>query len=155
MTAALIFAALGVTLRTWPETPVGRLLHRLMVEAPAARLARIPRRHLLIALALVSAGALLAWLGEGDGVRVLSMAAPETWAWLTTFEVSAYFDALAALAAASSAVRLQGIAARLPAAARRISRPSAGTARATRGRRRGIGLPANDDEDGLALALAS
>jgi hypothetical protein len=155
MTAALVFAAVWATLGIWPETPVGRFLHRLMVEAPAARLARVARRHALIAMALMSVGALLAWFGEGDGLRVLSMAAPETWAWLMTFEVGVYFDALAALVAASSAVRVKGIIARLPGAARRAPRPPAGAGRAKRSHRRSVGVPANDDEDRLALALAS
>ena len=150
MTAAFVILALWATLRLAPHTPVGRFLHRVMVEAPAERLGRIHRRHILVALTLASLGALFAWFGEGDGVRVLGMAAPETWAWLSSVEVSVYVDALAALVAASSAVRVKAVIARLPG----VRRP-AGTRRTSRGRRSVAATPANDDEDGPGLARAA
>lgn len=54
------FAALWLALYRAPDVPIARLLHRWLVEWPAARLLNVERRHLIfIFVAIVSAQALL------------------------------------------------------------------------------------------------
>jgi membrane protein implicated in regulation of membrane protease activity len=111
---------------------------------PAAAINAITRGHLLLAAAVFGLTCIVAWFGEADGLRMLSMAVPDAAAWVTTFEISAYLDVIAALVATSAVTRIRAIRSR-----RRLVRKP---------RARSVGLPrptkaANDDEDG-AFALA-
>lgn len=131
-------------------TPMGRLMRRMLVEWPAAQLARI-RRGAVISWALLGAiGLLCFWFLEEDGLRLFTMAMPEIAGWISMFEVSALVDALIVTAAAASSLRLGVVrgwlAARLP-----LRR------RATRARRvRPVERSAaNDDEDGAGFALVA
>lgn len=131
-------------------TPIGRMLRRLLVEWPAAQLARIERGTVITWALLGVIGLLCFWFLEDDGLRLFGWAMPEIAGWISMFEISALIDALAVTIAAASSLRLGAVrgwlAARLP-----IGR------RATRARR---GRPvardaANDDEDRAGLALAA
>ena len=154
MTAAFALLALWATIWIAPETPAARFIHRCLAEVPLGALERVSRGHVVVALTIVSLLLMLAWLGEEDGVRALSMAAPDAWAWLTTFEVSAYLDALAALVAASSALGFKTLKSRLSRGCGSPPRALRATPRPRCSRRR-VMIPANDDEDGAAFALAS
>ncbi|WHU01200.1 hypothetical protein [Sphingomonas sp. NIBR02145] len=131
-------------------TPIGRMLRRVLVEWPAARLARIERGAVITWALLGVIGLLCFWFLEEDGLRLFTMAMPEIAGWVSMFEISALVDALVVTAAAASTLRLGAVrgwvAARLP-----IGR------RATRARRvRPVRREAsNDDEDGAGLALAA
>ena len=147
---------LWATLAVAKDTPIGRFLNRVMVELPAAALNRVTRGHILLAIVLVGLSGLIAWYGGADGVRMLSMAVPDAAGWLITFEVSAYLDVLAALAAASALVRLRSARDFLVMLlAPLMRRPATGEARPRCSRRRPVIAPANDDEDGAGFALAS
>jgi hypothetical protein len=129
-------------------TPVGRMLRRLLVEWPAARLARIERGAVLTWALLGVIGLLCFWFLEEDGLRLFTWAMPEIAGWVSMFEISALVDGLAVTVMAASTLRLGAVrrwlAARLPMGRR-----------ATRARRaRPVAREAaNDDEDGrLALA---
>lgn len=128
-------------------TPVGRFLNTWMVEAPARRLSRVYRGHIVLALALAAASAFLLWFLEGEGIRLLAMSAPEIGTWVAAFEVTTYLDVVIALGAASSMLRVRSLAAFV--AARTPSR--APRPRRVRPQRK---APANDDEDG-GRALAA
>jgi hypothetical protein len=130
-------------------TPVGRLMRRMLVEWPAAQLARI-RRGAVITWALLGViGLLCFWFLEEDGLRLFTMAMPEIAGWISMFEIGALVDAIAVSMVAVSSLRLGAargwIAARLRTG-RRTTR-----ARRVRPAERSA---ANDDEDG-ALVLAA
>lgn len=148
----MLVALLGLwcTLLLSEGTPIGRLMRRLLVEWPAARLARI-RRGAVITWALLGViGLLCFWFLEEDGLRLFTMAMPEIAGWISMFEISALVDALAVTVAAASTLRLGVVrgwlAARLP-----LGR------RATRARRvRPVARDAaNDDEDRARSARAA
>ncbi|MHA6719651.1 hypothetical protein ACX40Y_09370 [Sphingomonas sp. RS6] len=129
------------------ETPVGQMLRRGLIEAPARWLMRWSRGDLLLTLLVVTGAALLIWLMEDEGRLLIGMFGPELVSTLMMFEVSAWLDALVTLVAMGSALRLRGVrqwvTMRLP---RR-------RARAVRTRRAKRPAAANDGEDGpVALA---
>lgn len=132
-------------------TPAGRLMRRMLVEWPAAQLARI-RRGAVISWALLGViGLLCFWFLEEDGLRLFTMAMPEIAGWISMFEISALVDAIAVSMMAASSLRLGAVrgwvAARLPMAFR--------AARARRSRPLGRSA-SNDDEDSRApFALAA
>lgn len=153
MTILIGFCAVWLVMRIAPDTPAGQLLHRLFVEMPADRLSRITRGQILLCALLATFGGALVWLMEGDGLRLLSMAAPEIGPWIVTFEVTTWLDVAVALAMASSAMRFRAIRHQIRAAVSRWNGRRAGTRRARRTRRPERPSPANDDEErGLPLA---
>lgn len=98
-------------------------MHRILVDKPATRLARFTRGDAAVMVLLMIAAAMVTLVGEGDGIRLLTLAAPDVAVWITTFEISAYLDIVMALAAAASSLRVRdamagylGIFARRPAA---------------------------------------
>lgn len=105
----LEIVALGLifTMRFFPETAFGRLLHFHLVEQPLATISKLERHHvlfLLIAIAMLfAASEVIAILGSADIALGL--------AW----DVSLYFDAVA-VAAAMAAARQIRIAVRLAGA---------------------------------------
>ncbi|MFS2109596.1 hypothetical protein ACCC88_07910 [Sphingomonas sp. Sphisp140] len=131
-------------------TPVGQWMRRVLVEWPAARLARIRRGAVIVWALLGLIGLLCFWFLEEDGLRLFTMALPEIAGWLSMMEAGALVEALAVSVAAASTLRLGAVrgwvTARVP-----LGR------RATRARRaRPVEREAsNDDEDGVAFALAA
>lgn len=151
-----------VLLATWAivvsatETPIGRFLHRFMVKLPAAALNRVSRGHLVLLFVLAGFGGLVAWVGGADGLRMVSMAAPDAVASLATIEVSSLLDVIAALAVALALMRLRGVGRSLVTRLKRLVRqPTTGGVRPRCSRRRAAIAPANDVEDGAGLAPAS
>jgi len=100
----LLCLLLGIlaTLIAFPETPIGRALHRVLVEPLARRLNRIRPGHLIFAAALIGFATGLILLFEWEGVRLVGMAAPEVMSWLAMFDAAAVLD-LAAVAVAMAA----------------------------------------------------
>jgi len=130
-------------------TPVGRLMRRMLVEWPAAQLARI-RRGAVITWALLGViGLLCFWFLEEDGLRLFTMAMPEIAGWISMFEISALVDAIAVSMVAASSLRLGAVRGWIAAGLRTGRRTK--RARRVRPAERGA---ANDDEDG-APALAA
>ncbi|MFD1788383.1 hypothetical protein ACFSC3_12450 [Sphingomonas floccifaciens] len=132
------------------ETPAGRLMRGLLVDRPAARLSRITRGHVTLAVLMFGGtGLLVAVLGH-EAARVLAMGLPEFAGWVTMFEVTAYLDAAVAVITAVSVTRVAGIKAWL----RTLPLPGRARTRAPRRQRTAQAMrkPANDDEPGWALA---
>ena len=155
MVLMAVFMALWATLAIAPETAIGRALHRLMVARPASTLTRLNRGHIVVVLVLLTVSLLLLWAAGGDGLKVIAMGTPETVTWLTTFEISAYVDALIAISAAATSVRLQGSPRRLiEAISTRLGFRKV-RVRAIRNRRGQRSSPANDDDQPVPLRLAS
>ena len=111
---AFLFTALACWLfmATAPQTPVGNAMRRMLIEKPAARLLRLTRADAAVMVLLMIAAMMVTLVGEGDGIRLLTLAAPDVAIWITTFEVSAYLDIMVALVAASTSLRVRGVLAR-------------------------------------------
>ena len=128
-----------------PQTPIGKAMHHMLVAEPAARLSRFTRGDAAVIVLLMIAAAMVTLVGEGDGIRVLTLATPDIAIWITTFEVSAYLDIVMALAAAASGVLVRSAVARYLGVFAR--RPAAkGHARATRSRKTRPTVADNDDD---------
>jgi hypothetical protein len=152
MLAILLLMALLV-IRTGPESLLGQALRRPLVDWPAARLARLTRGQ-VICLAGV---ALLIWAGVAllgrESMQIMSMAMPDTLAFLATFDLSVLADALIAAALLSTQLRLRGVAAKLRSRLRR-----SGGRRIARARARRRARPAkadNDDDPAAGWVLAA
>jgi hypothetical protein len=147
----MLIALLGLwlTLLLAGGTPIGALMRRVLIEWPAAKLARIERGAVITWMVLGTLGLLAFWFLEQDGLRLFTMALPEIAGWVSTFEIASLVDAIAVAAMAASSLRLGAlrnwIAARLPA----------GRAKRARRTRTAARKPANDDDDGAGRAIAA
>ena len=152
MLAIVLFTAFLV-IRSAPDSLLGRALRRGLVDWPAAKLSRLTRGQVVCWFGFgLMLWAAIAVLG-GDAVRLLSMAMPETVAWLAMFDLSILADALVAAALIATQTRLSSIAVRLRAAlSRRSARPRA---RAPRRRRTAAPKPDNDEDPAPAFALTA
>lgn len=142
--------ALGLilTMRVFPQTEFGRLLHLHLVELPMIELSKLERHHLLflmIVIAILFAGSeVIAILGSTD--MVLSIA----------WDMSLYFDAVAVAALVTGARQIR-IAVRLA----RVSLRVKPTLPLGRRRRREVKTQssafakANDDDPHRAFAIAA
>jgi hypothetical protein len=143
----LFFLFLLATIRVAPGTKIGRFLHHIMVERPAAALARVTFGHILLASALLMAVVATLWLLQQDGLQFLAAASPETVSWIMAFDVPTYLEAVSALALIASAVRFRAILVQLrnilPGRVARTGRREA-RSRGTSSRR---SLKADNDND--------
>ena len=126
-------------------TPAGAILHRILVEAPARRLSRVTRGHLLFGLLTLSIVVSVIWLLDNDGRMLVTMGLPEFLGFATAIDLSALLDlaAVAVIAATTIRFRAVGTWVRQTIAPRR---------RARRPRVKRQRPPANDDERRPALA---
>lgn len=108
MLLCLFLGALA-TLMAFPETPVGRALHRLLVQPLARRLNRVRSGHLIFAAVLITFATALILLFEWEGVRLVGMAAPEVVSWLAVFDVAAVLDLAAVSIAMAATARFRAV----------------------------------------------
>lgn len=92
-----------------PDTQIGRFLHQIMVDRPAAALARVTFGHIVLGSVLLMAVVITLWLMQNEGLRLLSSFTPETLAWIVAFDIPTYLEAVSALALITSAVRFRAI----------------------------------------------
>lgn len=151
----LLATMIGLWLLTLsaPATPICRILRHGLVDAPAASLSRITRGQVLLTLLLTVAVALLLWVVEEEGVRLLAMAAPDIAAWVMMFEVTTYLDIMATAVMTASAVRFRSLGAHVRALVVAPFTRRSGRERASRPTH--IRPADNDDEDRPAFALAA
>ncbi|WP_139810095.1 hypothetical protein [Sphingomonas azotifigens] len=130
------------------DTPAGRALRKLLVEAPARWCNRWSRGDLLLILVLVAGAAAILWAMEAEGRLFLGMFGPDIVAGASMLELGTLLDVAVTAVAVFTTLRVQGlrhwIAARLP---RRQPR-----ARRTR---RQMRPAANDDGDGPVFVRAA
>lgn len=139
----LIWAALQLA----GATRTGRAMRAALIERPAAWLNRFSRgQAILVAMSLLFA-ALLFWIMEEEGLRLLGMYAPELVGLLASVEFTAAIDAVAVAIATATSVRLRGMAAWVKM---RLPRPGPRARRHPRGRR---AAPPANDADGPAIVL--
>jgi hypothetical protein len=162
----LLCAAMIVAWR-WPETPVGRILHRLLVAWPAHQLARLddilPKRasgKLLLLLLIVLTVSLAIVVARNDGLIFLAQGMPEGIAWSATFDIATYLDVVALGLMLGATIRLRAVYVALrswlarTALGRVVRRVSGARTRSPRPERKAP-PPSNDEEPawpGLGLA---
>lgn len=125
------------------DTPTGRTMRLVLVDAPARALNRVHRGQWLMLVALLCLGGVLGWLTEGEALRMLMMGAPDLMVMLASVELGMFVDVLAVALVTASTVRLRRIVVQVRGL---FGGPSA-RPRCTRTKARRV-LPANDDEDG-------
>ncbi|HEY6814759.1 MAG TPA: hypothetical protein VI168_04385 [Croceibacterium sp.] len=132
-----------------PQSPLGRTLHRHLVERPLERLAKFERHH-LINIAIIAAAA-------ATGGELIALAGPELFG-MWALDLAIYFDAvlvtyaLAAVVMARNSLRYTSLRWRRGSRVRRLV---AARRRRQRVARRRVPQSANDDDDGPALPLAA
>lgn len=143
MTSALL--VLLLMLFAAGETPVGRAMHRVLVERPAAWLAGFTRGQVLLLGASLLFGVLLFLLMEEEGLRLFGMYAPELMGLITSIELTSAVELLVVTVATATTARARAVLhwmrAKLPGRSRR------------RPRQRQARRSANDEE-GPALIFA-
>jgi hypothetical protein len=133
-----IFGLIVLTLKLWPTTPVGRALHRIVVEGPLEFAARVDLRQMLL-LGLI----LFGW-------QIVALLGPEA-ALVYALDLSFYAEAVVATTAAAAAVRGRYAWQTLKRVGRAVgrhvgpgrARPRARRARTPAARRT---APSNDDD---------
>lgn len=156
MSAAIIFLLLWAALIAARGTPIGCFLSMLMVEWPAKAASQITRAEAAIGAVILLAMLVHIFAGPNDPVRLVVVIAPDLALWLTTLEFGVVLESAAALAASLTALLRQRPQRRVFGTRFGLSeRPESRSSRVRFSRRRNVGAPANDDEDGGAVALAS
>lgn len=127
------------------DTPAGRTLRRVLVEAPARWCNRWSRGDVLLVLTLLAGAALILWLMEAEGRLFLGMLGPDIVAGASMLELGTLLDMAVAV---FTTLRVRGLRHWVAA---RFGR---GLPRARR-TRRPARKPANDDSDRPVFALAA
>ncbi|HMA49346.1 MAG TPA: hypothetical protein VKP60_06300, partial [Magnetospirillaceae bacterium] len=130
------------------ETPLGKRLHQLLVEGPAAAIGRLTFGHLLGVGILLTLAGIVIYLGGADGLRMVAAASPDLGIWFALFDVGTYVDALVFVAAVSAFARFASLRPLIAAYFGRYR------GRQRRSRRRIKPASAADEEDGLVIAYA-
>lgn len=145
----MIAIGLWLTLLAARGTPIGRSLHRWLVEMPARRLSQVKRGQVLLWLVLIGMAVTTIWLLENDGRMLLAFGLPDIASVAVALDLGTLLDVTLVAIAAASVVRVRAIGTWLRG--RTTSRrPRSRTIRARRPR-----PPANDDEDRGAFPLAA
>jgi hypothetical protein len=168
MLILLLCAAMVVVWR-WPQTPVGRMLHRLLVDWPARKLERLSPAKvlpkltsgrvllLLLALLVVVAIALVIAIAGKETMMFLAQGMPEGVAWFAAFDIATYIDVVALGLVLGATVRLRALYSAVTSwAARSAVGRAIRRARGARSRSRRpariASPPSNDDEPAWAAA---
>jgi cell division protein FtsW (lipid II flippase) len=128
--------------------PVGRALHRLLVELPCRRIAAVSRGQMLLAVLMLTLVVGLIWLLEDDGRMLVAMGLPDVMAVAAAIDLSALLDVAAVAVLGAGTTRISAIRTWVGQRVVRARRP-----RAIRVRR--PHRPSNDDEERPGFALAA
>jgi hypothetical protein len=149
---ALTLAGLWLTMWIGRDTPIGRGLHRVMVEAPCRWLASISRGQVLFAVLLLTIVVGTIWLLENDGRMLLTFGLPEFMGFASAIDLSALLDLAAVAVIAAGTVRVKAVKVWLTT---RFVRP-ASRQRQVRSRcARRPDRPSANDDDRPAILLAA
>lgn len=155
----MVATLIGIWLAMWAAgtTPTGRWMRRMLVEAPAAWLAKWTRLQAFLfasALVIVTLAILLL---DAEGLVIFGLMSPEAAVWTMALEASGYLDAWIAVTITASTLRAGAMRAWMTATLTRLRRPAA--RRAARARHtqrvRRPSAPANDDADGGPIRIAA
>jgi len=134
-----ILAALWLTLLLAKGTPVGRFMHRLLVEKPAALCSRIGAGGFLLIVLLAVGAALVVYFLERDGISLLAMSAPEIMHMIAALELTTWLEVAVTVVTTASATRFTAVKVAI--------RSLVSGKREPRSRPPRREPPANDDED--------
>jgi hypothetical protein len=149
---AIVLAGSWLMMWIGRETPIGRGLHRVMVETPNRWLASITRGQVLFVILLLIIIVGTIWVFENDGRMLLTMGLPEFMGYAGAIDLSALLDLAAVAVIAAGTVRVKAVKTWLTA---RFARPvSRQRHTRTRRTRRPDRAPANDN-DRPAILLAA
>ncbi|HYD27637.1 hypothetical protein [Brevundimonas sp.] len=105
----------------FPTNPLGRALRRLLVDLPAERLGGVTPGKAAFYCALGTAGAILFWLFESEGLRLFSLMAPDLIVWFTMFDVSVFLDVFLLTVAVAARARVRIVAVALVGQVQQVS----------------------------------
>jgi hypothetical protein len=106
MLIATVFAVLALAL-WFPETRSGGVLRRLLIDAPARRLDRLKRGHVVLALTVFAVLAAAWAIGRQDGLIVAGQMSAEGLSYAMVFDLATWLDVTAIALAIGAAVRLR------------------------------------------------
>lgn len=104
----LMLSVVGL-LVVFPDAPLSRILHRLLVEFPARRMSQTTPGRVAFWAGLGLVGLILLVLFEADGVRLFSFLAPDLIVWFGMFDVALFLDVFLIAAAMIATTRLRAI----------------------------------------------
>ncbi|HEV2532807.1 hypothetical protein [Phenylobacterium sp.] len=157
----LTFVALAVGLIVWlaPETPVGKLLRRALVDWPAERLSRIRPGLVILIVLLIAASVALIVVAKNEGAFLVAQGLPEAIASIFALDVATYLDILVMAWLVAASVRLRAVKAVIGSATARVRRlivrRTSPRVRARRRRPAARPPPNSDDEAWPGFALAA
>lgn len=152
----------------FPKTSLGKLLHGVLIAAPARALSRLtPATAIFGVLAIIGITAFIQF-ARTDGLMILAQGIPEGIAWFVTFDVATYVDVIALVWLVAATVRLRMVWRALRASGAKLRQgllraASAGAAhgrpvaasRQQRNHRTATPFSSNDDEDGRGWGFVS
>ncbi len=121
MLTMLTLAALAVALLC-PDTTVGALVRRLLVELPARKLAALTPARVTFAVLVAAAIMVAVTTAKATGMIVVAQTIPDGLAWFATFDMASYLDALALVWLVAANVRFRAAFRALRLAAERARR---------------------------------
>ncbi len=149
---ALLLAGLWLMMWIGRDTPIGRGLHRVMVEALCRWLSSISYGQVLLTILMLTLIVGIVWLLENDGRMLVAMGLPEVMGFAAAIDLSALLDVAAVAVIAAGTVRMRAVKAWLIA---RFTRP-ASRQRPVRSRRtRRPDRPSANDDNRPAIPLAA
>lgn len=108
MLLCLMLSVVGL-LVVFPNALVSRILHRLLVEAPARQLSQVTPGRITFWAGFGLVGLILFVLFEADGMRLFSFLAPDLIVWFGMFDVALFLDVFLIAAAMIATSRLRAI----------------------------------------------
>ena len=139
-------AVLWLALLLARGTPIGRFLHRLMVEKPAVLCSRIGAGGFLLIVLMAVGTALIWYFLERDGISLLAMGAPEIMHMIAAFELTTWLEVAFTVVTTASVARFSAV--------KLAIRSLVSGKREQRSRPARRELPANDDEDRRLVLVA-
>ena len=144
-----LFVCAWLILWLAPDTSLGRLLQRWMLDRPIAAVARITRGQVLLAMLLMLVAGAAIWLLKAEAGPLLGLATPDIGIVIASFEVTTWLDAVAGALLLATSVRWRALS------LNRLWKSGQRPRRRHRSRRlRAARLPANDDEQPVTMAAA-
>ncbi len=149
---ALLLAGLWLMMWIGRDTPIGRGLHRALVEAPCRWLASISRGQILLVILILAVVVGIIWLFENDGRMLVAMGLPEAMGFATAIDLSALLDLAAVAVIAAGTVRMRAVKGWL---ATRFTRPASRQRHSRTRRTPRPKPPSANDDDRPAIPLAA
>lgn len=142
-----IFIGMILQLKFAPDSAMGRLLNRFLVENPIAMMSKFRPHHLLYVAILIPL-----MMAGGDIIAIMGPEVVATYA----LDLAIYFDAIAVTLALSAGAGVRSGFALLANAGRRLlRRPEVSRKKRSQTTRPVDRTPSNDDDDPVRLALAA